>query len=241
VLTALGTVAFVTYKQRERQRLYTLAKEANGFSGNPTALEELAGETNPIVNDLLLDIAEDIETNPSIRIAAVKQLSRRHANVGTRIAELLRPQESLELREAIAEGLGHMECLEDCVRPILHYKERLFNKEPTAEQMLASSVPPGVRDAVEEDARRLDEKLTERLRTSSSSTTHVLSVVYGLGGPQPAKFSVASSQSLPSADVCPLLLQSAQQRREFPVSDEDPLLTFIEEVVNRHCTGNRRG
>jgi hypothetical protein len=242
VLAISCSVAVVSaYKQRKVHQLHAIAKQARGFTANPVALERLAEETHPIVDRLILEIAQDTETNPTIRIAAVKQLGIRRAKVGAAIADLLRPQESLELREAVVDGLKEMECLEDCIRRVLHYKERLFYGEPTAEGMLASLTAPTVRKSLDIDAKRVDAQLTDKLRSSSSTTTHVLVIVYGLGGAQPSKFSISVSQLLAPSDACPLLLRSSQERREIIDSDEDSLVTFIDDAVNRHCTGSIRG
>jgi hypothetical protein len=224
-------------KQVHDRRLEALAARATGFSAEPKAVEALGQFNEPYANRLLLEIANDLDTNPSVRLIAISYLGNHGAPYGAQIAQFLIPQESLHIREASISALLKITCSEDCILSVLHYQERLSYGEISAEQSLPQMrMSDEVRKNLRTEIDQLEQDVNRVLQSNERTTLKVLVRTYGLGGPAPSSFALKAARVLQPGTVCPLLQQSLHARRD-QQQHGDQLTTALESVINTHCTG----
>jgi len=223
--------------QRHYQELERLASQGSGFEAKAEPVEQLGQYNEAHANQLLLQIAQDTDTNPGMRSLAISYLAKHRASTSKEIARLIIPQESLEVRLAATEALMQLGCPSECIRELLHYEERLSYGEHTAEQViddrLASQKLPA--------ATKLSQKIRLLFQQNDKSTADVLIQEYGLGGLEPAKFAVYFAQKMPPPSVCALLQQSADDRKNVLGKSSDDLSLLLRTVINKHCTAGNYG
>jgi hypothetical protein len=193
-VVCIGIILFrLQVKRRANQlhydQLENLALESSGFEAKAEAVEQLGHYDEEHANELLLKIAQDTDTNPSMRSIALSFLAKHHASVSKDIARLIIPQESLQIRQAATEALMEVGCPPECIRELLHYQERLFYGENTAEHMFEERTSDNVKQSVQGDAKKLNQEIRSLLQGNEQSTIDTLVREYGLGGIEPSKFA----------------------------------------------------
>jgi hypothetical protein len=222
VLVLLSIVAsavsiWLWYAYRRDARLEDLRAKATGqkfvgSSGAMSAVRTIASDGSGEATRTLIAIATqpDGHSLPGVKKAAIEALAvRRGAEIAARLAALLQPSESLEVRSSVAQALQQQPCTPDVSSRILYYKERLEEGEWAAEDV--PNFPPDVRNDLGNEKAHLSALLNSIVVRCETQTNMVLAQVYGFGTIIPSKYGMRFVRETAFRASCPLLLESADQ------------------------------
>ena len=204
----LAIVFFISYRRSRLDRLYAVAM---GYSTINTdrrqvAIKELSRDPSQRATELLLKIATNSQLFlwPDGQDAAISALAeRRDPAIAVRLADLMQPYLAIGTRRAVAGALSKLPCPADCIRSVLHYKERIWRGEPNFEERL-SLYSTYQREQQEEVITLLNSVLIRE----QTVTLQVLRKIYGLGTENPSLFTLALIRQLRLNSACSELLAS---------------------------------
>lgn len=215
-VVAIAAAAYLSYRNKQMDRLYAEAagypQFFRGTSQSTDAVRRLATYRGQRATEMLLEIG--LGHGPlvwgDVQSEAIKALAKRNdPDVALAVANLLQPHEGLATRQAAATALQYLPCNTECVGPILHYLERVWQGEPNYEDR--SVRPSGFQDvtaSLQKDQQVLYASLYKVLQREKVATLTNLAKVYGLGSDAPSLFSLDLVAHLGLPEACPLLQQS---------------------------------
>ena len=217
VVCILALAGLVVYRRRE-QHLARLFSQATALTSTDDALDavrELNTYGGTRVTSMLLTIGRgQVGFSPDVRLEAIKALGMRNdPSIATRLARLLQPYETLEIRQAVADTLAPRACSVECIESILHYLERVYRGERNAEHQIVVYPRESVHQELLEREEALYKVLHGILVSQSIITIAALEEVHGLGTDLPSDFSLDLLTRIVLPDSCSLLLKAEEVRR----------------------------
>lgn len=249
-LTVIGAIlaaGYLSYRNKVMDRLYA---EAMGYppfwrssAESQAAVKKLADFHGGRSTSMLLDIA--LANNflvAEAKTEAMKALrKRKDPQVADALADLLQPHEGLETRQAAAQALEDLPCVEKCIRSIAHYLERVWRGELNDEDRWV--LPPGndeVTAGYKKGQQAVYQSLYSVLRREKVQTLTILVKVYGLGGEAPSPFALDLVSHLRLHEACPLLMQSdAAIQKVSRESYKAPRQELQDAITSLGCSASR--
>jgi hypothetical protein len=201
---AVGAVLlYLGYTGIRNARIDALARAAMDAKADPAIVSKLASYRGARSADLLLMVAGAAPAQQN-RIAAIHALvDRKAAPLVSQLSEMLVPQESLVVRQAIARALYTSGCPPECIKNVLYFEERMTNGARPAEDVQAAPS-----QTMSEPEQALQSLLDEVLKRNKPALGIVLGKVYGLSTDFPSSFAIQTVERLEVKQACPALVHT---------------------------------
>jgi hypothetical protein len=188
--------------QQGTRRLYEVATNSElSRADRLKAVGELAKAGTQEASDLLVAIAIDSQSDVDVRREAILSIGKRKdSHNAAEIATILRPHQPLYLRLATVETLAALECTETCMERVLHYMERIWRGEASAESHKEMDIPQKV--LLDSDLEGLNLSLRKVLNRDRGYTIKALVDVYGLYSPYPSSFAIHLLEEVQLVEAC---------------------------------------
>jgi hypothetical protein len=184
-ITLTVFLCFVLYAFRlaKLEKLHREALEPG--QSHPQTIDELAALRGTGATSVLLAVAKN--PNSGSQMAAVRALANRNdSGVADQLAQMLKLDEGMAVRQAITDSLQSLPCRQQCLEHILLYLERRGNGERTPEENLT-----GV-DHFRAENLAIEDGLRSILTTHSVETKEILASEYGVSEQSlaPSQFAI---------------------------------------------------
>jgi len=184
-------------------RIDALGHAAMDAKADPAMVSKLASYRGARSAELLLVVATAAPAEQN-RIAAIHALvDRKAAPLVSQLSEMLLPQESLAVRQAVARALYISGCSPECIKNILYFDERMAGGARPSEDVQAD--PPRTLSLPEQELQSL---LDEVLKRNKAALGLVLGKVYGLSTEFPSSFAIQIVERLEVKEACPALVHT---------------------------------
>jgi len=217
IAVILAAVIFLTYRNRQMDRLYAEAtgdpRYIRSSDDSEQAVEKLANYRDKRSTDLLLQLAmHGGFPGTKVQVKAIRTLGASNdPAVAGQLAYLLQPHEGLDNRQAAADALQSLPCKGECNRSILHYLQRISAGEPNYEdRTVFPSMFQDITVNLRKDQQELYSKLYAVLNREKLETLTNLVTIYGLGSVAPSRFGIDLVTRAKMQEACPLLLKSQE-------------------------------
>jgi hypothetical protein len=208
LVLVIAVLVVVSYR---RQRTENLSRTGLGYdtadsSKSAAAVRELSRFRDQQATELLLKIAESSLLPDSRETAIFALANRRNATIASRLVEDgLQPHNAIATRKAISVALQKLSCPEECIRGILHYRERIWQGQPNFEDQISSNPSSNY---IQEQQAQLTELLNSVLIRENPTTLKLLMIIYGLGTANPSVFALKLIEQLHFQAACSELAAS---------------------------------